>query len=94
MSYARLVYRVHAVQRMAQRGVSENEVRLIMANGEVIEDYPTDSPYPSQLLLGWSAGRPLHVVAAQNDVDQETNIITVYEPDPARWTADFRRRLP
>lgn len=38
MSYAQLVYRVHTVQRMAQRGISENEVRLIVANGEMIED--------------------------------------------------------
>jgi hypothetical protein len=37
--------------------------------------------------------RPLHVVAAYNDADGETIVITVYEPDPALWSDDFRRRL-
>ena len=93
MSYSRLVYRVHAVQRMSQRSISDGDVRLVLTAGEVIEDYTTDLPYPSQLVLGWSGGRPLHVVAAQNAVDQETIIVTVYEPDPSKWTPDFRRRL-
>ncbi len=94
MSYPNLVFRAHAIQRMAQRQISVASVRQVLATGEVIEDYPSDTPYPSQLMLGWSGGTPLHIVVADNVSAQETIIITVYEPDPQKWSPDFRRRLP
>jgi hypothetical protein len=58
----------------------------------LIEDYPTDTPYPSRLILGWVGARPLHVVAADNAAAQETIIVTVYEPDPLLWHPGFRQR--
>ena len=78
---------------MFQRRVSIADVHHVLAAGQIIEDYPLDTPYPSSLILGWSDGRPLHLVAAKNIQDSETIIITVYEPDPFLWTFDFRRRL-
>lgn len=94
MSYSRVVFRLHAVQRMAQRGISVAEVRQVLVFGKVLEDYPTDTPYPSRLVLGWISGRPIQVVSADNDAAQETIVITAYIPDPTQWTTDFRRRLP
>lgn len=88
----RLVFRVHAVQRMAERGVTVDEVRAVLTQGETIEDYPDDIPYPSRLVLGWVGGRPLHVVAAQPASIREIIVITVYEPDAVRWDVEFRRR--
>jgi hypothetical protein len=55
MPYTRLVCRVHAIQRKFQREISEENVRHVLATGEIIESYPDDSPYPSFLALG-SAG--------------------------------------
>lgn len=92
MVYERLIFRVHAVRRMFQRKISDQEVRQALVDGETIERYPDDTPYPSQLILGWVEGRPLHVVIACNAADQETIIITVYEPSLDKWEADFRRR--
>jgi hypothetical protein len=92
MSYDRLVFRVHAVQRMAERAITVDDVRDVVQNGDLIRDYPDDTPYPSRLILGWRGTRPLHVVAADNDDTQETIIITVYEPDPDLWESDFRSR--
>ena len=43
-------------------------------------------------MLGWSGPRPIHVVLADNAEDGENIVITVYEPDPEEWEADFRRR--
>lgn len=86
----RLVYRVHAVRRMAERGIREEDVARIIVDGKEIESYPEDEPYPSRLLLGWVEGRPIHVVMAQ--ADREIIVITVYEPDPALWEAGFERR--
>ena len=53
-----------------------------------------DTPFPSELILGWSGGKPLHVVAAYNAADEEAIVITAYEPDPAQWDESFRRRKP
>ena len=94
MSADRITFRVHAVRRMFRRAISVEDVRRVLADGETIEDYPDDKPYPSRLLLGWRGARPLHVVAAHNAEDGETIVITAYEPDPELWEPDFRRRKP
>jgi len=88
----RLVYRVHAVRRMAERGIREEDVVRVLAEGKEIESYPDDRPYPSRLLLGWMGGRPIHVVAAS--AERAIIIITVYQPDAAHWEAGFERRKP
>jgi len=88
----RLIFRVHAIQRMFQRGVTVDDVRQVLATGETIEKYPDDTPYPSRLVLGRIGSRPLHVVFAENKAMREIIVVTVYEPDPDRWDGDFRRR--
>ncbi len=88
----RLVFRVHAIQRMFQRGVTVDDVREVLATGETIENYPDDTPYPSRLVLGQVESRPLHVVFAENKAMREIIVVTVYEPDPDLWDSDFRRR--
>jgi len=92
MIFSRLVFRVHAIQRMYQRVISEAEVRHAIATGETVEDYPDDTPYPSRLVLGWNGRRPIHVVVADNVDEEENIVITVYEPDPLEWEPDFKRR--
>jgi hypothetical protein len=73
--------------------ISVVELLHALRVGEIIEEYPEDKPYPSALILGRSAGnRPLHLVCAPVLVEQRLIIITTYEPDPARWEADFKRR--
>ena len=93
MVFSRLVFRVHAIQRMYQRNISEVEVRHVITTGETVEDYPDDTPYPSRLVLGWNDRRPIHVVVADNVDEQENIVITVYEPDPLEWQPDFKRRM-
>ena len=89
-----LIFRVQALQRMFERNVSVEDVKMVVSNGETIEGYPEDKPYPSRLVLGWSGSRPLHVVVAHNLRDNEIVVITVYEPDLELWEADYRRRRP
>ncbi|MEA3441071.1 MAG: DUF4258 domain-containing protein [Chloroflexota bacterium] len=88
----KIIFRIHAIQRMFARGVTDADVRYVLVNGETIEDYPDDMPYPSRLVLGWCGIRPLHIVVADNFEDGVWIIVTVYEPDPNQWEADFRRR--
>lgn len=88
MAFGLVIYRVHAFQRR----ISEDDVRHVLATGEVVEDYPNDIPYPSRLVRGWCGSRPIHVVAAENAETNETIVVTVYEPDPAQWEPGFTRR--
>jgi hypothetical protein len=92
MRATRITFRVHAIHRMFRRRITADDVRAVLENGEVIKDYPSDTPYPSQLILGWREGRPIHIVAAYNAIDDEAIVITAYEPDPEQWGADFKRR--
>jgi len=85
-----LIFRQHAIKRMFERSITVDEIETTLAEGSVIEDYPTDTPYPSALWLGFPDSRPLHVVVA--DSAAERIIITVYEPNPALWESDWKTR--
>lgn len=87
-----VVFRVHAIQRMYQRGIDASAVRQVICRGEAIEEYPEDLPYPSKLMYCLVDNRPLHVVLAENPVENEAIVITVYEPDATIWEADFKKR--
>jgi len=93
MSKERITYRLHAVKRMFERRISADEVRYVTETGEAIEEYPDDTPYPSRLIMGRYKSRPIHVVAANNSLDKEIIIITVYEPDPSEWDPEYRERI-
>jgi hypothetical protein len=89
---AKLLFRVHAVERMFERNVSVKKVSRAIQSGELIEDYSSEMPAPSHLVLGYQGNRPFHVVTSENMEMNETTIITVYIPDPQKWTRDFRSR--
>ena len=85
-------FRVHAVQRMFERNVPLKKVLQAIQSGEMIEDYTSEMPEPSRLILGYQGRRPFHVVTSENTDMNEITIITVYIPDPHQWTKDFRNR--
>jgi len=89
-----IIYQRHAVERMAQRGVHEEDVEHVLRTGQTIEVYADDTPYPSELVFGWCAVGPLHVVVATDTATRRKMVITVYVPDPNKWEANFRRRKP
>ena len=94
MDTCQIIYQRHAVERMAQRGVSEEDVMHVLLTGETIQVYPDDTPFPSELILGWRDGRPLHIIVATDSIQRRKIVITVYEPHPGQWEADFRRKKP
>ena len=77
---------------MFERHITVEDVDVVLETGEVIEQYPNDTPYPSRLMLGWRGSRPLHIVVAESIGENELIVITAYEPDPAQWEADCKRR--
>lgn len=76
----------HARDEARNDSLLLDEILFSTCDGEVIEDYPTDKPFPSCLIYGDNSdGDPVHTVWGY---DLETTIailITVYRPDPARW---------
>jgi hypothetical protein len=86
------IFRVHAVQRMFERRVAIKKVLSAIKTGEIIEDYSSETPEPSRLILGFQGKRPFHVVTSENLKTNETTVITVYIPDPNKWKKDSRSR--
>jgi hypothetical protein len=87
-----LIFSTHAIKRMFERSITKIDIRRVLVNGEVINDYPEDKPYPSQLILGWSLKRPLHVVIAMDVKEQKLYIVTVYDPGLDQWEPNLRRK--
>ena len=84
-------YSQHAVDQSIVRRIGVSELREAIMDGEVVEDYPDDKYGPSCLIAGNTvAGRPLHVQVSY-PTRPLIKIVTVYEPDPAKWI-DFKRR--
>lgn len=82
----------HAFERMFQRGISPETVAEIVANSEVIADYPDDKPFPSALLLGYNGNQPVHAVVARKLATGDCYLVTIYWPDPVIWDESFKRR--
>lgn len=58
----------HADEEAASDGLLLSDVYESVRQGEVIEEYPTDRPFPSCLILGPSTlGEPIHGVWAYNE---------------------------
>ena len=87
-----MTFRVHAIQRMFERGISIADIQQVQQTGKVIENYTDDVPYRGALTLGWRQNRPIHSVACFDPTNEETIVITVYEPSPAKWEANFKKR--
>jgi Domain of unknown function (DUF4258) len=89
----RLLFLPHAIRQMSrpQRMISTNEVEVVVVQGELIEDYPSDPRGHSCLILGFGvASRAVHVVCSPKN--EYLAIITAYLPDPTQWSDDFKRR--
>ena len=87
-------YADHAIRRMAQRQISTDAVKQVLAQGQVVENYPDDRHGPSCLIFGTTIrNRPLHIVCSYPQRPL-VKIITVYEPDLILWLPGFTRRKP
>ena len=85
------IYRLHAIERMFQRDISELDVEKAVEEGDIIESYLDDKPYPSYLILHFLGTQAIHVVYAK-DTDGNIVVITAYYPDPDKWKNNFKIR--
>lgn len=75
---------------MDQRGITLEEIKQVIYDGDIIEEYPNDKPFPSYLIMGRiRGGFPLYVVLS---VEAKVNIITVHWMDPTKWLDPKTRR--
>ena len=88
----RILYRAHAVQRMFEREISPLKVRKALESADVIEDYSSEMPEPSRLIMGFQGKHPFHIVTSENLEANEIIVVTVYLPDPNKWKKDGRSR--
>lgn len=83
--------RLHARERMLERNILFQEIRESLKNGEIIEEYLDDRPFPSFLVFGLTMKhRPLHSIWAL-DKERLAYLISAYEPDPDQWQ-DYKER--
>lgn len=92
-SLQKLRWTNHIFIRLVQRGISMDDVQTAILNGELIEDYPDDYPFPSCLIMGYCTPTSvIHVVCASNDSGTELWLITAYIPSKEKWMDDFKTR--
>jgi hypothetical protein len=88
---SKLRWTSHILERLFQRNIKIDDIKTALMNGEIIEQYPTDYPFPSCLVLGYTkTGVPLHIVCGSNDVGLW--LVTAYFPDLSEWFEDFKQR--
>ncbi len=81
-----LLFLPHAIRQMArpERMITPSEVRSVVLDGEVIEDYPEDRRGHSCLIYGQGEQRRrIHVVCAPKD--EYLEIIKEYLPSEDEW---------
>jgi hypothetical protein len=83
----------HADEEAHNDRLSFDEVYFSVNHGEIIEQYPTDRPYPSCLVYGDTfGGDPVHSVWGYNERTGFAVLITVYRPDPSLWMENWKTR--
>ena len=82
----------HAVRQMLKsyRMITTKDIRRVIANGEVIEDYPEDTRGHSCLILGIITDRSIHVVCSPKE--EYLTIITAYVPNKQDWEDNYKKR--
>ena len=92
ITQGRVFWTYHVNMRMKKRFLSRNLIIQAIGTYEIIESYPVDRTLPSYLLRGHFDDMVFHVVVAVDYAESNVRIVTAYQPDPARWSSDFRER--
>ena len=85
-------WRKHVLKRLLERGITQASVLECVCTGECIQAYPEDTLFPSALFFAFVENKPLHVVAAFDEIEKKAYIITTYEPSLDIFEPDFKSR--
>lgn len=89
----KIVYTPHAVIQITnlERMIEPDEIRKVISEGEIVENYTYDLRGETSLILGrGNNNRPIHVVCTPTDF--YLMIITAYIPSEIKWSQDFKTR--
>lgn len=92
LDHLKISWQKHALQRMLERSISIDEVKFALKNGEIIEKYSEDYPFPSVLIAYVNSQKPLHVVSSYDEESSSFYIITAYIPDTKHFEDDLITR--
>ena len=76
----------HLLTRIRQRNIQLKDIKNAILNGEIIEQYQNDYPFPSCLINA----KNIHIVCSIGE--GYLYIITAYRPSPEKWHLDGRKR--
>ncbi|MGH3755081.1 MAG: hypothetical protein ACRDRP_20785 [Pseudonocardiaceae bacterium] len=82
----------HVFDKIRSIDMALAEFEQLLGCGEVIDERAAEPSQLKELVLVIEWKSPLHVVVIIDTARQEERIVTVYEPDPDRWSHDYRRR--
>ena len=85
-------YRRHVFDKLRALDLVLAEFQQLLGRGDVIAEAEDGSAERREVVLLVEWLRPLHLVIVVDSAREEERLVTVYEPDPSIWTADFRRR--
>ncbi len=86
-----IIITLHGQLRLNERGITIDDVMNAINNGDIIEHYPDDFPFPSCLILGLSVQNTyIHIVVSMDE--DKIYLITAYIPKSDKWEADFKTR--
>lgn len=92
-SAKRILILPHAVRQMSRpdRIISVAEVRQVIENGELIEDYPEYVQSHNCLILGYGeSNRPIHIVCSPQL--EYLAVTTAYLPSEQEWENNCKKR--
>jgi hypothetical protein len=82
----------HVFDKVRSLDLTLAEFEQLLGSGEIIEETELAALEVKEVVLVIAWKRPLHVVVVVDDVRHEERIVTVYEPDPDRWSPDLKKR--
>ena len=81
----------HCLNRLNKRNISISDVKYGINNGNIIEYYYDDYPFPSCLILGSTLNKEvIHIVCGISD--DFVHMITAYRPNSDKWEEDMKTR--
>src|SRR5262245_22663327 len=89
----RIRWRYHALTRAEERGITREQAKQVLTEGEIIEQRPRAKPFPKCLLMRIQEdNRPLYVSVGYDQANDQLYVITVHWLDPRKWEDPWQRR--
>lgn len=82
----------HVFDKVRTPDLTLGEFETVLGAGEIIEEHMISGNEIKEIVLLLEWVRPLHLVVVVDHRLREERNLTLYEPDPARWSVDYRSR--